>query len=108
MAHNTRTQSLKPGSFLGQTLRRFRADHLLLVESAYGPGFESRPHAHECAFFYLVLEGSCSQKCSGRQRTGSPSNLVFHPAGEIHSDCWHPRGGRCLHPQFSHPEDSDR
>ncbi len=100
MAHDAWTRSLKPGSFLGQTLRRFQADHLLLVESAYGPGFESPPHAHECAFFYLVLEGSCTQMCNGRQRTGSPSNLMFHPAGEVHSDCWHPHGGRCLHLEF--------
>ncbi len=100
MTHNARTRSLKPGSFLGQTLRRYQADHVLLVESGYGPGFESRPHSHECAFFYLILEGTCTQKCGNRERTGLTSNLAFHPAGEIHSDCWHVRGGRCLHLEF--------
>ena len=31
------------------------------------------------------------------------STLGFHPAGELHSDSWHERGGRCLHLEFSGP-----
>jgi AraC family transcriptional regulator len=91
---------LRPGSFLGQTLKTYRVDHLRLVESAYGPRFRSATHSHEHAFCYFVLEGSCTQICGRHRRTCVASNLVFHPAGEAHSDFWHGSGGRCLHVEF--------
>ncbi len=90
----------RSGTFFGQTLNRFRADDLLLVESCFEPGFKSPAHSHERPFCYLVLAGTSTQTCGNSARESSRSHLVFHPAGEVHSDHWHETGGRCLHVEF--------
>ena len=90
----------RSGTFFGQTQSRFRTGDLLLVESCFEPGFKSPTHSHERPFCYLVLAGSCTQNCGNRARESKPSQLVFHPAGEVHSDHWHDAGGRCFHVEF--------
>src|SRR5258708_1568488 len=69
---------LQPGSFLGQTLKSYRAGHLHLIESRYGSQFQSATHSHEHAFCYLVLEGTCTETCGNRTRTCMTSYLPFH------------------------------
>jgi AraC family transcriptional regulator len=91
---------LKPGSFLGPTLKSFRSDQLLLLESRYAPGFRTAPHSHEHSHCSLVLGGTCSQTSGSRTRTCATSSVAFHPSGETHSDVWADTGGRCLHLEF--------
>jgi AraC family transcriptional regulator len=91
---------LSPGSFYGETVRTFRTDGLFLAESSYPPQCRIPTHTHDRPFCYLVLAGSCTETCGARTRTRFPSNLVFHPAGEAHSDDWADIGGRCLHIEF--------
>jgi AraC family transcriptional regulator len=92
--------TLRPGAFLGRTVRSSRVGPLFLVESAYGPGFKSPTHVHERAFCFLVLAGSCTQTRGPATRAAAASELVFLPAGETHADEWHAAGGRCLHVEF--------
>ncbi len=91
---------LRPGSFYGETLRTYRTRELLLAESLYQPWCKIPTHTHDRPFCYLVLAGSCMETCGTRTRTGIPSSLVLHPAGEAHSDDWAGTGGRCLHIEF--------
>jgi AraC family transcriptional regulator len=91
---------LRPGSFYGKTVRTFEANGLVLAESSYPPQFEAPKHAHEHAFCYLVLAGSCTESYGNRSRHIGPSHVVFHPAGATHSDRWHANGGTCLHVEF--------
>jgi AraC family transcriptional regulator len=87
---------LASGSFLGETVKSGVIEGFTFAESAYQPGARLPPHAHENAFFYLVLQGTCAEIYGTRQRVSGPSTLVFHPAGETHSDCWL-EGGNCFH-----------
>jgi AraC family transcriptional regulator len=92
---------LRPGSFYGETLRAYRTGEIALAESSYPPRYEAPTHAHEHAFCYLMLGGSCTETYGNRTRTIAAPHLVFHPAGETHSDCWHASGGACFHVEFS-------
>ena len=77
---------LIPGSFYGDRHRNFEVAGLILTESAYPPDLHIPAHAHESAFFYLVLEGGCLETAGKTVRTEEPSSLVFHPAGETHAN----------------------
>lgn len=90
---------LRPGSFYGETLRAYRAGELVLDESSYQAGCEIPRHTHEHAFCCLVLTGACTETYGGRARTSVASDLVFHPAGEVHEYRWHATGG-CFHVEF--------
>jgi len=87
---------LPAGTFYGQIRGRRELDDLTLVESAYLPGLQIPTHVHARAFFYLVLEGVCTETCDGTVRTVEELTLVFHPAGSSHSDRWHGGIGRCF------------
>src|SRR5436309_6271012 len=90
-------QRLAPGSFYGETLQSQSAGGFRFAESCYSPDHVIPRHAHEAAFFYFVLQGSSTEICGNTARTAGPSTLVFHPAGEPHSNRWHEAGGRCFH-----------
>lgn len=91
---------LRPGSFYGRTLQAFRAGDVTLTESAYPPRYAAPKHAHEHAFCYLMLSGSCTEAYAGRTRNIGSPDLVFHPAGETHANDWHAAGGGCFHVEF--------
>jgi AraC family transcriptional regulator len=57
-----------------------------LIENAYPPAFIIPRHAHASAFLGLVLEGGYREIYGSRCRECSPSSLIFHPSGEIHSE----------------------
>ena len=55
-------------------------------------------HCHELAYFSLVLSGSYEEHCSRRQvRHCDSENVLYHPAGETHSDAF----GNCGSAIFS-------
>jgi AraC family transcriptional regulator len=88
---------LAPGSFYGEVIRSQRVAGFTLAESVYEPETRLPAHGHDCAFFYLVLEGASTETYGRRTRAGVASTLVFHPAGETHANHWHGSGGRCFH-----------
>ena len=67
-----------------------------LIESAYPSGFELHKHSHEYACFYIVLEGSLTERFGKRSRECGPMSMVFSPPDETHSDSFHRVGGRCF------------
>ena len=75
------------GRFYGtQSQSRTVAD-IRLTESLYSPAFRIPTHSHESAYFGLVLEGSYTETYEAKTRQCLPSTLLFHPAGEVHSEC---------------------
>jgi AraC family transcriptional regulator len=80
---------LAPGSYYGNRQRSRFVRGVTYVENAYPPAFVIPRHAHAAAFFGLVLEGGYREVYGSRCRECSPSSLVFHPAGEIHSETHH-------------------
>ena len=89
---------LAPGQYFGEAVRTETAEGIILSDCRYRPHARIPRHAHQSAFFYLVLEGN-STEIYGRstRRRAQPPMLVFHPAGEEHENLWHDLGGRCFH-----------
>ena len=77
---------LAPGRYYGNRQQRRFIPGVTLVENAYPPAFVIPRHAHASAFFGLVLEGGYREIYGSHCRECSPSSLVFHPSGEIHSE----------------------
>jgi AraC family transcriptional regulator len=92
---------LAAGKFYGQTLRSLEVTGFTFAESVYSPNFEIPTHAHVNAFLYYVIEGEYEESCGRETRSGGPSALVFHPAGEPHANRWLDAGGRVLHIEIS-------
>ncbi|HEY0036833.1 MAG TPA: AraC family transcriptional regulator [Longimicrobium sp.] len=88
---------LSPGSFFGPALKSQEVSGFLLTESTYEPGHRVPAHAHERALFYLVLDGRSTDVADGRCRACTPGTLMYHPAGEPHSNLWEASGGTCFH-----------
>ena len=72
--------------FYGKTSKQCRVRDIGITESVYSPSFTIPRHAHESAYFGLVLQGSYREIYEGRTRECGPSTLLFHPAGELHSE----------------------
>ena len=65
-----------------------------LVESAYPPGYELPRHSHEYGCFYVLLEGSVTERFGKKSRECEPMSMVYNHPGEEHSDSFHRTGGR--------------
>jgi AraC family transcriptional regulator len=89
------------GSFYGRKQEGREVAGISFTEYAFPPNFHIPPHSHESTFFYLVLQGSFTEVFGKKTRIGTPSMLIFSPAGERHSDDWHDRGGRCFNIEFA-------
>ncbi|HWT03104.1 MAG TPA: AraC family transcriptional regulator [Pyrinomonadaceae bacterium] len=62
---------------------------LTLTETAYSPNLQLPRHSHQSTYFCLVLQGSFTELYERGSRPCSPATLIFHPAGERHSDLFH-------------------
>jgi AraC family transcriptional regulator len=87
-------QPLEPEPFHGEKLRSHEIDGFRLSEWHYAPGVHLPWHAHECAFFKVMLEGAYMKTDVRRAWTISPFTLTFHPAGERHADRFYEAAGR--------------
>jgi len=57
-----------------------------LTESCYPPRMNIPKHSHQNASLYLILNGSMTERCGNVAREREPSNLVFTPPEELHSN----------------------
>jgi AraC family transcriptional regulator len=80
------------GSCFGQQ-RREDVGEFVLTDSVYEPHLQVPKHSHDLAYFCVVLRGGYTE-CYGRvNRSYSTGTVVFHPAGEMHSDQFSDAGG---------------
>jgi AraC family transcriptional regulator len=77
---------LPPGRFFGDRQRAQQLPGIRLTENAYAPAFVIPRHAHQSAFFVMVIEGGYRETYGTRSRECEPDTLLFHPAGELHSE----------------------
>lgn len=84
----------------GRVLSTASVDGLTLTETSYAPSLKLPKHSHEQAYFCFVLEGGFTEVFGRRSRSCRPSTLVFHPAGETHSDFFH-ADSRCFNLQMN-------
>ncbi len=77
---------LPPGTFYGERSRFRHFSGIGLTECLYSPAFKIPRHSHKTAYFGLVLQGSYTETYEAKTRDCGPSTLLFHPAGEVHSE----------------------
>jgi AraC family transcriptional regulator len=88
------------GSLYGDILGNTSIAGFNLTETAYVPRLKLPKHSHEQAYFCFVLGGSFTEVYGAHSRSGRPSTLIFHPAGETHSDLFHTTS-RCFNIQMN-------
>ena len=88
------------GYTYGETLRITSLSGVTLTETAYTPSLKLPKHSHEQPYFCFVLDGSFTEVYGNRSRSCRPSTLIFHPAGETHSDQFH-ASTRCFNIQMN-------
>lgn len=90
---------LSSGCFYGSISKTIATPAFRLTETAYPAASQLPRHSHEAAYFCFVITGSFSERYESHSRSCRPSTLVFHPAGETHSDYFH-TGARCFNVQL--------
>jgi len=85
---------LPPGALYGDTLRSHKVAGFDLSERAYSPHFKTPRHSHERALFCYVMKGEYTETYGLRTRECKTSSLLFHPAGELHTEYFHDSGGQ--------------
>ncbi|MGH9450478.1 MAG: helix-turn-helix domain-containing protein, partial [Terriglobia bacterium] len=80
----------------GKVTGRMESSGLRLTEMTYRPNLKNAPHSHEYAYIGVILDGNATQLCGGRERRARPWTVMYHPAGERHSDQFHAWGARQL------------
>lgn len=83
----------------GDVLRRSLVAGFTLTERAYPPDLKLPEHAHQESDFCFVLAGSFTEVIGKQARRCRPRSVLFHPAGEAHSDHFH-TSVRCFNLQF--------
>ncbi|MGH9398075.1 MAG: helix-turn-helix domain-containing protein [Terriglobia bacterium] len=83
-------------SFHGKPLRRMESAGLRLTEVTYDANLKNPQHSHEYAYIGVILDGNATQLCGGTVRSAKPWTVMYHPAGEVHSDQFHGWGAREL------------
>ena len=84
---------LSPGRFLGVPVKTRLVSEFVFTEYLYGERARLRRHCHELAYFSLVLSGSYVEHgCQKQTRDCDSRNVLYHPAGEAHSDTFGNRG----------------
>src|ERR1700687_3257212 len=87
------------GCLYGDILGNTSIAGFTLTETAYVPSLKLPKHSHEQAYFCFVLGGSFTEVYGEHSRSCRPSTLIFHPAGETHSDRFH-TSARCFNIQL--------
>jgi AraC family transcriptional regulator len=80
-------------SFHGTTVAEAEVDAVRYRTVRFGARHATPPHAHEQAYFCLVLDGVSRQRSGGGERVRRPGSVFFHPAGEPHSEEFGADGG---------------
>jgi AraC family transcriptional regulator len=92
---------LPSGVFLGRRLLQRGVRGLTLTQSGYSPEVRLPVHAHESAFFSVVLSGCYTERLGRGERERAPYSVAFHPPGEQHADDFHRARSRTLGVELS-------
>jgi AraC family transcriptional regulator len=84
---------LPPGYLYGESLRSHKVASFGLSERFYPPNFKTPKHSHRQSLFCFVIEGDYTENYGGRVRECCSSDLLFHPADELHAEYFHNSGG---------------
>jgi AraC family transcriptional regulator len=88
-----------PARLHGDVLRTTLVGGFTLSERTYPPDLVIPEHSHQESDFCFVLAGSFTEVSGKQARCCRPRSVLFHPAGEAHSDHFH-TSVRCFSLQF--------
>ncbi|MFY9557226.1 MAG: hypothetical protein WAV20_12450 [Blastocatellia bacterium] len=81
--------SVELSQFYGVRATAWQQAGLTLSESSYPANLKMPSHAHEPAYFGIVLNGGYSERVATNTRECKPLTTVYHPRGESHSVFFH-------------------
>jgi AraC family transcriptional regulator len=79
-------KKLESGRFLGETVNELRLSDLFLADVRYPESGNLPLHVHARPYFCLIQGGTYTEGYDRKTRRCIPGMLVFHPAGETHSE----------------------
>ena len=82
--------------YLGRVLTSRALTNFVLVESEYAAGQSLSWHSHERAFISIALKGSYLERCGSSDLYCDVGQVIFHTAGELHSNHFFEQGGSSL------------
>src|SRR2546425_10476082 len=84
------------GPDFGSKIKVLEVEGFRMAETVYAPHQEIPPHATTWLDLCLALAGGCEERLGQTRLRCESVSLVFHPAGDVHSDRISDRGSRCL------------
>ena len=88
-----------PTYLYGSVLKSDSIGKFVLSETAYSQNLQLPTHFHDLTYFCFVLEGNFTEFYEKQLRLCQPLTLIFHPAGEKHSNKFH-TNARCFNIQM--------
>ena len=85
---------LQPGQLFGGIRKHASVGGVTLTETSYDPKFRIPRHWHAHNYISVVLKGEFIESFGKRTKVCRPGCIIFHPAGEIHSEAFGKVGGR--------------
>jgi AraC family transcriptional regulator len=87
-------QSLGGGQFYGAIQRKNESCRVIFTDLVHTAPRQLPLHAHQLAFFALVLQGQYGERYARTHKQFGPFSLMYRPAGIPHQDEIGPRGVR--------------
>jgi len=81
-------------AFHGVELNSLARDGVRYRTSDFPPGFTTSAHAHEEAYFCLVVDGVSAQRSGKRECVRERGQVYFYPSGEVQNERFGCRGSR--------------
>jgi len=89
-----RPRDLAAGEFYGDVVRRHTSPQFVLSELHHARGRVLPTHAHQTAYFSLLIEGRYTETYDGRHHEYDPLTVWWHRPGVVHDDAVGHSGGR--------------
>jgi AraC family transcriptional regulator len=82
--------------FGGRMISARSVGEITLTETLYRPDMRLERHSHDAPYFCFVRRGSFREQLRRGSTLHGPSDVIFHPAGEVHEDLFLGDGAHCF------------
>lgn len=97
----SRPRDFAAGEFYGDVVRRHSLPQFLLSEIHHARERALPTHAHQTAYFSLLVEGRYAETYDGRRHEYEPLSVWWHRPGIVHNDAVGRSGGRFLNVELT-------
>lgn len=96
-----RPRDFAAGEFYGDVVRGHASPQFVLSEIYHARGCDLPTHAHQTAYFSLLVEGRYAETYDGRRHEYEPLTVWWHRPGIVHDDAVGHSGGRFLNVELT-------